>query len=340
VRTRFKAFTIIFFVLLFVPGCGGKKEILLTGRTMGTVYHVKAVVGRFYDGAGLQAKIEKRLEEINHSMSTYRPTSEISRFNASRKVGEPFPISKDFLAVMQVAQRVHKLTNGTWDGTVKPLVEMWGFGKGTAPRVPSPEEIAKALSRVGFEHIEIYDEGRLIKRQGEVTLDLASIAKGYGVDQIAEVLREDGVADFLVEIGGEVVASGKRLDGADWKIGINNPQPTAAVNAVYKVLKLQDQALATSGDYRNFFEVNGKRYSHVIDPRSGYPVSNGVISVSIIAGTCTLADGLATAVMVMGPTQGIALIDHLENVEGLIIVQTNDGIVQEHASKRFKRNLL
>jgi len=105
-------------------------------------------------------------------------------------------------------------------------------------------------------------------------------------------------------------------------------------------LKLQDQALATSGDYRNFFEVNGKRYSHVIDPRSGYPVSNGVISVSIIAGTCTLADGLATAVMVMGPTQGIALIDHLENVEGLIIVQTNDGIVQEHASKRFKRNLL
>ncbi len=312
-----------------------KKEILLTGRTMGTTYHVKAVVGRFYDGAGLQAKVEKRLEAINHSMSTYRPDSEISRFNASRTVGEPFPISNDFLAVMQVAQRTHTLTQGAWDGTVKPLVDMWGFGKGGAPRVPSSEEITSTLSRIGFEHIEITAQGSLIKRQAGITLDLASIAKGYGVDQIARVIREDGVADFLVEIGGEVLASGYRLDGQNWKVGINRPQSTAAYNAVYKALTLHDQAMATSGDYRNFFEANGKRYSHVMDPRSGYPVSNGVISVSIIAANCTLADGLATAIMVMGLTKGIALIDSIDQIEGLIIVQTGDGALQEHASKGF-----
>jgi len=326
-------------VMSLVAACGGKKEIVLAGRTMGTTYHVKAVVGRFYDEAGLRVKIEKRLAEINHSMSTYQPDSEISRFNRLGQAGVPFPISNDFLAVMQVARRVHALTQGAWDGTVKPLVDLWGFGKSAAVRVPSSTEITSALSRIGFEHIEISEAGSLIKRQDGVTLDLASIAKGYGVDQIARVLSQDGVTHYLVEIGGEVVASGNRLDGEKWKVGINEPQSAAAYNAVYKVLKLHDQALATSGDYRNFFEMDGKRYSHVIDPRNGYPVSNGVISVSVIADNCILADGLATAIMVIGP-KGVAVIDRLENVEGLIVVQTAGGTVQEYASKGCAGNLL
>jgi len=335
VKTGIRAFIVLVIVLLFVPACGAKQELLLTGRTMGTTYHVKAVVGRFYDGAGLQAIIEERLEAVNQSMSTFRPTSEISRFNASRQVGDPFPISNDFLTVMQVAQRVYALTEGAWDGTVKPLVDLWGFGKSATPQVPSPDEINRQLFQIGFEHIEITAEGSLIKRRAGITLDLASIAKGYGVDQIAHVIREEGVTDFLVEIGGEVFASGKRLDGQNWKVGINRPQTTAAYNAVYKALTLHDQAMATSGDYRNYFEANGKRYSHVMDPRTGYPVSNGVISVSIIAPTCTLADGMATAIMVMGPAQGIALIDSIDKVEGLIIVQVDDGALREHASKGF-----
>ncbi len=322
-------------IFLLSSSCGAKQELLLTGRTMGTTYHVKAVVGRFYDGAGLQAKIEKRLEEINHSMSTYQTDSEISWFNTNSRVGVSFPISNDFLAVMQVAQRVHKLTGGAWDGTVKPLVDLWGFGKKAALRVPTSDEISRALSRIGFEHIEISREGSLIKHQKGLRLDLGSIAKGYGVDQIARVIREDGMTDFLVEIGGEIFASGYRLDGQNWKVGINRPQSTAAFNAVYKALTLHNQAMATSGDYRNYFEANGKRYSHVMDPRTGYPVSNGVVSVSIIAPTCTLADGMATAIMVMGPAQGIELINSIDEIEGLIIFQMNDGALQERASKGF-----
>ena len=337
---KIQAFTLIVSIVLLLIGCGGKKEVLLTGRTMGTTYHVKAVVGSFYDEADLQVKIEKRLAEINSSMSTYQADSEISRFNAQGDVGAPFPISNGFLSVMQVGQRLYGLSQGAWDPTVKPLVDLWGFGKNAGARIPSADEIAQALSQMGFDSIEMSDPGVLIKHRAGVTLDLSSIAKGFGVDQIAQILRVDKVADFLVEIGGEVVASGVRLDGAHWKVGINRPQPTAAFNAVYKVLKLHNQALATSGDYRNFFEIDGVRYSHVIDPRTGYPVSNGVVSVSIIADTCTLADGLATAVMVMGPNQGLGVIDRLENVEGLIVVQRPDGAVLEYVSQGFEANLL
>ncbi len=141
--------------------------------------------------------------------------------------------------------------------------------------------------------------------------------------------------NFLVEIGGELVASGRRKDGKLWRIGINRPRRDAAVNEIYQALDLNNRAFATSGDYRNFFEVDGVRYSHVIDPRTGFPVSNGVVSVSIIADNCTLADGLATAVMVMGPSKGLDLISRLKNVEGLIIVEKPNGSLGTHSSKRF-----
>jgi thiamine biosynthesis lipoprotein len=217
---------------------------------------------------------------------------------------------------------------------------LWGFGKKPITRVPPENEITRIMSHIGFEYLEITDKSALIKHKEGLTLDLASIAKGYGVDQIAQILRENRLTDFLVEIGGEVVASGHRLDGDNWKVGINRPQPTAALNAVYKVLKLSNKALATSGDYRNFFELDGVRYSHVLDPRTGFPVSNGVVSVSIIAGNCTLADGLATAIMVMGPEKGLAVIDALKNVESLIIVHRSDGALLEYVSKGFEAYLL
>ena len=169
-----------------------------------------------------------------------------------------------------------------------------------------------------------------------MTLDLASIAKGYGVDQVAEIVRQAGFNNYLVEIGGEIAASGKRRDGKWWRIGINRPRKEANFNDVYKAVDLRNKAFATSGDYRNFFEIEGVRYSHVIDPRTGYPVSNGIVSVSIIAPNCTVADGLATAVMVMGPEKGLNLINHLEDVEGLIIIEKTDGSLYEHPSAGFE----
>nr|MCU0539772.1 FAD:protein FMN transferase [Desulfobacterales bacterium] len=310
---------------------------LIEGRTMGTTYHVKVVAGSAAAVKGTKDKIERRLEEINRSMSPYLPESEISRFNRFRETGAEFPVSTDFLRVMQAAAQVYAMTGGAWDGTVNPLVDLWGFGRGgRRDRAPAPEAIAALMAEVGFDAIEIREHGALVKRRGDVSLDLSSIAKGYGVDAVAEVLRRSGFTDFLVEIGGETAASGKRSDGKPWRVGISRPAPDARVDDLHAVIALRDQALATSGDYRNFFIHNGVRYAHIIDPRTGYPVSSHVVSASVLAPDCTLADGLATALIVMGAERGLALIERTEGVEGLIVVEKPDGSLENHASSGFR----
>ncbi|MBU0768328.1 MAG: FAD:protein FMN transferase, partial [Proteobacteria bacterium] len=256
---------LIFFILLFA-GCGLKKEVEFSGKTMGTSYHIKAVAGLFANTKDLKDQIDMRLDEINKSMSTFRKDSEISRFNAHQNVGEKFRISEDFYNVMTVAKTIYEETGGAWDGTVKPLVDLWGFGKSeNTHTIPEKSQIAALLSKIGFNNIEILTGHHLIKKTASISLDLASIAKGYGVDQIAALIRANRIHNFLVEIGGEVFAAGLRKDGKKWKIGINRPQKNAPVDQVYKVVNLQDKGFATSGDYRNYFEVNQKRFSHVID---------------------------------------------------------------------------
>jgi thiamine biosynthesis lipoprotein len=312
-------------------------EHLIQGRTMGTTYHVKVVTGSYQGVSRLKEKIEKRLLEINQSMSTYIPDSEISRFNTMGQVGVKFKITDDFYQVMRVAENIYRLSEGAWDGTVNPLVDLWGFGrKGSQDVIPSKKEILSLLPSVGFDNIQIVEPGFLSKKRALVTLDLSSIAKGYGVDALAKLIGNQGFKNYLVEIGGEVFAAGVRKDGQRWRIGINRPRQDAAVNEVYQVVDLQNRAFATSGDYRNFFEFNGIRYSHVINPKTGYPVSNGVVSVSIIAGDCTFADGLATAIMVMGHPKGLDLINRLEGVDGLIVLEMPDGALVNYYSKGFQ----
>lgn len=324
---------LIFFMLLFCS-CGFQKEVLLTGKTMGTTYHIKVVTGIFKDTKTLKNKIEMRLEEINKSMSTFRKDSEISRFNALGRFGEKFYVSEDFFYVVTVAEKLFTLTNSAWDGTIKPLIDLWGFsGSNNKNRIPSEKEIQKALLNTGFNHIKISPNRYLVKKKGSISLDLASIAKGFAVDQMVVMIKKDGIHNFLVEIGGEGYASGIRKDGEPWKIGINRPHQDAPIDQVYKVFTLQNKAFATSGDYRNFFKHNGKRFSHILDPRNGFPITNGVVSVSILADTCTFADGLATAIMVMGPEKGLDLVNRLDNTECLIVIRKNDDTLVDYFSK-------
>jgi thiamine biosynthesis lipoprotein len=314
-----------------------RSEHLIQGRTMGTTYRVSVVAASDLRIDVLKDKIGKRLVEINASMSTYQKDSEISRFNRLQQAQQPIPISNDFHRVLTTAQAIYELSNGAWDGTVNPLVDLWGFGRAGRRRdLPSEKEIKNLLPDIGFDNVLIGPDRTLAKRRGSITLDLSSIAKGYGVDQVAEVVQRAGIDDFLVEIGGEIYASGRRPDGKLWRIGINRPRTDAGVADVYKIVDLDHQAFATSGDYRNFFEVDGIRYSHVIDPRTGYPVANGIVSVSIVAENCTLADGLATAVMAMKLDKGLDLINRLVDVEGLIIIEKSDGSLQSLVSKNFK----
>jgi thiamine biosynthesis lipoprotein len=334
---KFTQVLAISIALLLLTAIGeAKREHLIQGRTMGTTYHVKIVTGDHQGVGRLNSKIDARLVEINNSMSTYKKDSEISRFNEFKLTGQAFEISDDFLRVMRTARTIFELSEGAWDGTVNPLVDLWGFGRaGRQTELPPKQQIAFLLPEIGFDKIKISDDGALVKKSQTITLDLSSVAKGYGVDAVVKVIHKAGFNDYLVEIGGEVFASGQRKDGKLWRLGINRPRKDAAFNDVYKIVDLNNQAFATSGDYRNFFEVDGIRYSHVIDPRTGYPVSNGVVSVSIIAENCTLADGLATAVMIMGPEKGLDLVNRLEGVEGLIIVEKTDGSFGDYYSKNF-----
>jgi len=308
---------------------------------MGTTYHVSVVAWR-PDG-DLQQRIDARLDAVENAFSTYRRESEISRFNRLARAGEPFAISADFVKVMRTASRVFDLSGGAWDGTVMPLVDLWGFGpKGPVSEPPAGELVRAGLEQVGFRKIELRasaapeGSGALVKREAGVTLDLSSIAKGYGVDAVAGLLHDAGFASYLVEIGGEVRAAGLRRDGQPWRIGVNRPRAEAAPDEVYRVAPLRDAALATSGDYRNEFEKDGVRYSHIIDPRTGRPITNRVVSASVLAPDCTLADGLATAVMVMGARDGLALLERLDGVEGLIVTESPDGRLEDHATSGLR----
>jgi thiamine biosynthesis lipoprotein len=332
--------TALFLGLLAVMVCSAcqpKRELRLSGQTMGTFYHIKVVAGLFTSGTDLQRQIDNRLAEINQSMSTYDPESEISRFNAIRSTSDVFTPSDDFLRVLQVAAEVHRLTEGAWDGTLDPLITLWGFGrKGTVDRIPEADAIQRALAHVGFDRILVdLSSGTLRKTDPAVTLDLASIAKGYGVDEIARLLGRQGFSHFLVEIGGEVYAHGRRKDGKPWRVGINRPESGAAFNDVYRAVSLADRAMATSGDYRIFFRVGDRSYAHILDPRTGRPVADGVVSATVVAANCTVADGLATALMVLGPEEGVALVDRLASVECLIVVRQPDGILKDYPSSGF-----
>lgn len=324
--------------LLLFTACGSDRELQLSGKTMGTTYHIKVVVGWFSSGSDLQRQIDERLAAINKSMSTYDPDSEISRFNAIR-ADKRFSPSADFFKVLRVAAELHRITGGAWDGTLDPLVNLWGFGRrGTVARVPADDEIHQALAHVGFGRIHLDPSGTIAKKDAVVTLDLGSIAKGYGVDEIARLLGDNGLIHFLVEIGGEVYARGRRGDGLPWRVGINHPDKAAALNDVYKAVALTDRAMATSGDYRIFFQSGDRFYSHILDPRTGRPVKNGVVSATVVADNCTVADGLATALMVMGPEKGVALVDRLETVECLIVVRQPDGSLADYPSRGFLIN--
>jgi thiamine biosynthesis lipoprotein len=328
------AITIALFICAVISGCGSvEKEI--RGETMGTIYSIKIMTGRFDRTGHLPDLVTARLQEINVSMSTFIEDSEISTFNDSTE-NVPFTPSSDFLEVMRVAMDIHKRSEGAWDGSLDPLVTLWGFGRdGQKEKPPSQEEIEDSLALVDFSRISISSDGKFLKNDPRLTIDLASIAKGYGVDAIAALLKDEGYEDFLVEVGGEIFASGKKDKNNSWRVGINTPSSSAGFGQVYKILSVAGKGLATSGDYRNFFVSEGRMYSHILDPRTGYPVTNGVVSASVVADTCTLADGLATALMVMGPDAGIELVEQLTNVEALIIVRNQDGDLEEYPSSNF-----
>ncbi len=321
-------FLIIVFLLLAAGNTShaAARQYTITGRTMGTFYSIKFISNKNQSSALWQQKVDIRLKKLNARLSMYDPKSEISLFNNS-PANQCFELSNDFYQVLLQCFHLYKITDNAWDGTVKPLVDLWGFGTKNMPdTLPTSGEIEKALGKTGFHKLELINH-RLLKKENDITLDLGSIAKGYGVDAIAKLFSQGGVKNFLVEIGGELVGSGKNKKKQPWKIGISQPEKKGLTQSLYKVISLDNMAIATSGNYRNFFEKNGHTFSHIINPKTGLPVENQVVSTSVIAKNCTIADGLATALMVMDIQKGIDLINSLESIECLVIKKKGDKFI-------------
>jgi thiamine biosynthesis lipoprotein len=295
----------LFCFLLVVPllACSADPApVVLRGSTMGTQWSVTYQIAPATPAAGaVQQLLESTLEQVNASMSTYRPDSEISAFNAL-PVGAFHAMSPAFAEVLATAQRVHRASQGALDPTVGPLVDLWGFGP--EPRqdaVPGTSELDAARARVGLDKL-LHDESEgLLHKRLDQRLDFSAIAKGYGVDRLAEQLEQLGVRNYLVDIGGELRVLGQHPRGRPWRVAIESPD--GASRAPARLLQPAAGAIATSGDYRNFFTLDGQRFSHVIDPETGYPVRHELVSVTVLAETAMLADAWATALLVLGPVR-------------------------------------
>lgn len=333
---------LILLLVFLLPGCdnqAGKDEypFTLNDRTMGTSYSIKvSSLPPKLSGEQLRKEIRASLELINAQMSTYRQNSELSLLNASHFT-EWQPVSEALYNVVASAKKISELTHGAFDISVGPLVNLWGFGPDPMTfTAPAQELIEQKMKQIGYKSIELRSEPFSIKKTiSELYIDLSAIAKGYAVDQVGLLLEAHGITDYLVEIGGEIRLRGNNLSGAPWRIAIEKPTPEQRM--IQKIVPITDVAMATSGDYRNFFEVDGIRFSHTIDPRTGRPITHKLASVTVLRETTMEADALATAFMVLGPEDGFKLAER-EHIAALFIIKTERGF-DERSTPAFSETI-
>lgn len=287
--------------LLTLFACDTKPEYYkLTGLTMGTSYQV-TLAARQSDLSEIKNQIDQRLATINQLMSTYIEDSELSRFNRAETTN-CYPLSEETLQVIRGAQEVSTLSKGKFDITLAPLIEIWGFDKkDTHDRMPDETTIGRLLDEIGYQKLTL-DSDCVAKAQPDLSINLSAIAKGYGVDEIARLLQSKKIEHYLVEIGGEVANKGRNARSDDWRIAI---ETATSERGIQRVIRPQGMGIATSGDYRNYFEKDGKRFSHTIDPTNGFPITHALASITVLHPQTMMADAFATAMMVMGPEQSL-----------------------------------
>lgn len=326
-RRSFRGVAVWGVLALMLSGCEQRPDPVLeiNGPTMGTYYSVK--IARPPEGLkveGLQPKVEAVLDAVVAEISTYDETSELSRLNQNPST-DWIPVSQNLLEVVAEGQRIAKLTDGAFDVTIGPLVNLWGFGP-ERPRdqVPTEAEIAAAKARVGWQKLELRDDPPAVRKaRPDLYIDLSALGEGYGADRVAAWLDEQGITDYMVAVAGAIRAKGLNAKREPWAIAIEQPMPDR--RAVHRVIPISDRALSTSGDYRNFFEKDGKHYSHEIDPQTGAPVGRQLGSVTVVGGGGMVVDGLATALMVLGAEKGPALAD-ASGIAAYFIVREGETI--------------
>ncbi len=328
-----KKWLVAFASLIFMAGCEKSVELVhLNGPTMGTTYNIKYTQqAGIPDSSHLQTEIDRLLEQVNDQMSTYREDSELSRFNQHQS-SEPFQVSEQTATVVKEAIRLNALTLGALDVTVGPLVNLWGFGpEARRDTVPSEQELAARKAKTGIEHLSISGHF-LSKAIPDLYVDLSTIAKGWGVDVVADFIESQGIENYMVEVGGEMRLKGLNAQGIPWRIAIE--KPSVQERSVQEIIEPGNMAIATSGDYRNYFERDGRRYSHIINPQTGYPIDNKVVSVTVLDKSSMTADGLSTGLMVLGEEKAMAVAE-LNQIPVFMIIKTDDGF-REVVSSAFQ----
>nr|WP_316676385.1 FAD:protein FMN transferase [uncultured Tolumonas sp.] len=331
-------------MLAMVAGCdkppAAEHPMLeIHGRTMGTFYGVK-VVGDFPGGQqALQTQVDSLLKHYNDEISTYDPNSSLSKFNQQQTTA-PFPVSQDMADIVISAVRVGQRTQGVLDVTVGPLVNLWGFGPDRRPvKIPTDAQITAARQRVGIQrlHVDVSaDHAELRKDIPNMYVDLSTVGEGFGADKIADFLESRGVHNYLVEIAGASRSRGVNAKGEPWKLAIQ--KPTDELDEVQAIVKPDGRAISTSGSYRNYYELNGQRYSHIIDPATGKPITHRLVSATVITPTALEADGLDTALMVMGPEKAMAFAKQ-QHLAVYLVIKTDKGFKAEY-SETFKPYLV
>jgi thiamine biosynthesis lipoprotein len=331
---------LLLFFLFLISACsnpGQRQQSTLNGSTMGTIWSVKFITSAtsHLTESQVNATVNADLQRIDQLLSTYLDDSELSRFNRNRSA-KWIAVSKDFVEVMAAASKISQLTNGAFDVTVAPVVNLWGFGSdGSITEVPDEDAINQALHKIGYQKIEVdIANQRLRKLIPDISVDLSAIAKGYAVDQVALSLEKLGIMEYLVEVGGELRANGHNLADVAWKVGVEVPTPQ--LRQVYQAIQLENQSVATSGDYRNYFEIAGQRFAHTIDPVTARPVKHTLASVTVVAATTIQADGWATAFMVLGVEKGFAIAEQ-QQLAVLFISRTADSFTDRATTAFIRR---
>lgn len=312
-------------IVVFLSACGDttRHSFTLEGPIMGTFYHIKVIdTDKRLNQEKLQRDITQRLAYLNQQFSTYFDDSGLMQFNAAA-TNVAVPLSAELFHVLLQGLEVSWLSNGAFDVTVGPLVELWGFGRRESGDVlPSDERIENTLSMVGFQYLELDIARQTGLKKQPIQIDLSAIAKGYAVDQIYSLLASYQAEDYMVEIGGEIRASARNANNTPWRIAIE--EPINELSVVHRAISISNMAVATSGDYRNYFEKEGVRYSHTISPVSGRPITHRLASVTVIHEEASMADALATAIDVMGPEEGLTFANQ-QQIAAYMLVKNENG---------------
>ncbi len=315
------------FALILSACSESPNSFQLSGNTMGTTFNITIVGKELID----PALINMTLNNIENTMSTYRPDSELMQLN-SAPLDTWIDVSSSLYEVLMISQEVSALSDGAFDITVSPLVNLWGFGPDSPARNASPSlaDIEALMPNIGFEYLLIADNREAVLKKAMISLDLSAVAKGYAVDVLAELLETNDISNYLIEIGGEIRTNGHNAQGELWRVAIEAPLLSDPNRNALQIIELSDLSLASSGDYRNFFEVDGNYYSHTIDPNSGRPIIHDLASVTVIAETSAVADALATAFNVMGVEKAMTLANS-KHIPAYFISNKADGFVQSYS---------